>query len=287
MQVQFCGKTTNVTPVKDNSGNDQRHKGGIRMDLIRVGKLSQSRTNPIYSLGIIPLSFQNGTWVDGCNNNGNQTYCSQCTTCKPILSTNSAVVGVSEGLMKENVRMRTNNNDLFIESTGTQAVVCFTSTPINVSNEVGKKLEVNVIYEGTAQDGFTTANIHANYRYNTGPWVNLFNQNSNFIRVIDTAILIITNVPTSVEDLNEILGFELSPNPVQDFLTLDLISNKSFESNVAILNTEGRIVSESAYQILNGNNNIQFSTSQLPKGLYIVQIANKAGKVKSKKFIKE
>ncbi len=287
MQVQFCGKTTNVTPVKDNGGNDQRHKGGIRMDLIRVGKLTLSRTNPIYSLGISPLSFQNGTWVDGCNTNGNQTYCSGCTTCKPILSTSSSVVGVAEGLMRENIRMRTNNNDLFIESTGTQAVVCLTTNPIDVSNEVGKKLEVNVIYEGTTLDGFTTANIHANYRFNTGPWVNLFNQNSNFLRVIDTAIGIFTNVPTDVEDLKEILSFEIIPNPVNDLLNLNLTSNKSFESNLVIFNTEGKIVSEHPQQIRQGNNTIQIFTNNLSKGLYVIQLADKSGKIKSKKFLKE
>ncbi|MBK9721687.1 MAG: hypothetical protein IPO78_08710 [Saprospiraceae bacterium] len=52
MQFKFCGKTAAVVPATDNGGNDQRHKGGLRLDLIRIGRLGQSRTSPFFSLGV-------------------------------------------------------------------------------------------------------------------------------------------------------------------------------------------------------------------------------------------
>lgn len=286
MQIKFCGKTANVVPTKDNNGNDQRHKGGLRMDLIRIGKLSQSRTAPFYSLGISPLSFLNGTWVDGCVNNTNATYCSGCTTCKKILSTTSSEVGTSDGKMVDNVRMRTNNNDLFIESTGTQNLVCFITNPIDVSAYAGKKLEVNVIYEGTSTEGFSTGNVNFNYRYNNGNWVNLLNQNSNFLRVIDTAILIIANVPSAVENLDGIVDFEVSPNPVHDQLHIEFNSQKALDGSIAIRDIDGRMISEDKITLQPGNSSIELNTRELLCGVYLLQVADKEGRISTKKFVK-
>ncbi|MBK8296336.1 MAG: hypothetical protein IPK91_03430 [Saprospiraceae bacterium] len=51
MQIKFCGKTSAVVPATDGSGQDQRNKGGLRLDFIRIGKLSQSRTSPLLHTG--------------------------------------------------------------------------------------------------------------------------------------------------------------------------------------------------------------------------------------------
>lgn len=287
MQIKFCGKTSPVIPAKDNNGLDQRHKGGLRMDLIRIGKLSQSRSAPFYSLGIDPLSFLIGTWVDGCNTNTNQTYCSGCTTCKPILSTSSGVVGVAEGKMLDNVRMRTSNNDLYIESTGTQNVVCFVTNPIDVSGVAGKKIEVNVIYEGTTQDGFSTVNVNFHYRYANGAWSQLLNQNSNFLRLIDTAILITVNVPSAVENLDGVINFEVSPNPIHEIIFIELNSRKSFEANLIIRDIQGKIISSAPVFIKEGKNKIDLNAIDLNHGMYLLQIADHEGKISTKKFVKE
>jgi hypothetical protein len=287
MQIKFCGKTSNVIPTNDNSGNDQRHKGGLRLDLIRIGKLSQSRTAPFYSLGVAPNDFLNGTWVDGCINNTNATYCTGCTTCKTIKNTSNADVGSAEGKMESNVRMRTNNNDLFIESTGTQNVVCFRTNNIDVSAQAGKKIEVNIKYEGTALDGFTTVNVNTQYRYNSGAWEQVFNQNSNFLRVIDTALLIPVNVPVAVENLDGVLHFEVSPNPVNEKLFIDVESKKSFQGVLTLRDLNGKLISEQELFIKEGNNNFDINARELQYGVYLLQIGDLEGRISTKKFVKE
>ncbi|MBK9721688.1 MAG: hypothetical protein IPO78_08715 [Saprospiraceae bacterium] len=109
--------------------------------------------------------------------------------------------------MLENVRLRSANNDFFLESTGSQNVVCFVSDPFDVSSQGGKTIELNAIYEGTSVDGFTSVNVNISYRYNNDAWVQLLNQNSNFIRVVDTAILLIAKVPNAVANLDGIVDF--------------------------------------------------------------------------------
>ncbi len=286
MQLKFCGKTSSVVPAKDNNGVDQRHKGGIRMDLLRIGKLSQSRTAPFYSLGIDPLSFANGTWVDGCTNNTNQTYCSGCTTCKSVMSTSNNVIGVVEGLMEANVRLRTNNNDLYIESTGSQDLVCLVTNSIDVSSYAGKLIEVNSIYEGTALDGFTTVNVNFNYRYNNGNWTNILNQNSNFLRLIDTAILIPVKVPSAVANLDGIVDFEISPNPATDHLNLELNSQKAFNGTMSIRDIIGKQISEQDVFIQQGQNKLNLNTQQLDGGLYLFQLSDRDGRISTRKFAK-
>ena len=289
IQIKFCGKSTAVIPAKDINGNDQRHKGGIRMDLIRIGKATLSRTNPFYSLGIAPLSFKDGTWVDGCANNMDASYCTGCTTCKKILSTNvtNPEVGTSEGLMQENVRMRTANNDLFIESTGNQNLVCFTTNPIDVSAYQGKILEVNVIYEGTVQDGFTTVNTQFNYKYSNGAWTNMCNQNSNFLRVIDTALFVTVKVPSAVQNLDGVVDFEISPNPVNDNLLIELTSQKTFDGSLAIRDILGKLISEKELFIQEGENRMDINTRNLESGFYLFQISDKEGRISTRKFVRE
>jgi len=288
MQIKFCGKTSAVVPATDGSGQDQRNKGGLRMDFIRIGKLSQSRTSPFYTLGLASgTSFKNATWVDGCANNTNQTYCSGCSTCKPILNTSNGSIGVSEGKMVENVRLRTSNNDLYIESTGSQNVVCFVTDPIDLSSVAGKKIEVNVGYEGTVKDGFTTVNVNFNYRYNNEAWANLLNQNSNFLRVIDTAILVNINVPTAVVTLDETVDFKISPNPVNNKLFIELNSLQTFDAELSIRDIQGKIVLQQNYAVSEGTNRIDWNIEHLNPAIYLFQIADKEGRISTSKFIKE
>ncbi len=288
MQIKFCGKTSAVVPAIDGTGQDQRYKGGIRLDFIRIGKLSQSRTAPFYTLGLATgVSFKNSTWVDGCANNSNQTYCSGCTTCKPILNTSNGSIGVSEGKMVENVRLRSSNNDFYLESTGSQNVVCFVTDPIDVSSVAGKKIEVNVGYEGTSKDGFSTVNVNFNYRYNNENWANLLNQNSNFLRVIDTAILININVPTAVESLDETVDFTISPNPVNDKFFISLNSKERFEASLAIRDIQGKIIEQKSYTIREGLNSIEWNLNHLNPALYLFQIADQNGRISSSKFVKD
>ncbi|MBK8449976.1 MAG: T9SS type A sorting domain-containing protein [Saprospiraceae bacterium] len=288
MQFKFCGKTAAVVPATDNGGNDQRHKGGLRLDLIRIGRLGQSRTSPFFSLGVTPgIAFKNSTWVDGCASNTNQTYCSGCSTCKPILNTSNGSIGVSEGKMLENVRLRSANNDFFLESTGSQNVVCFVSDPFDVSSQGGKTIELNAIYEGTSVDGFTSVNVNISYRYNNDAWVQLLNQNSNFIRVVDTAILLIAKVPNAVANLDGIVDFSISPNPVKDLLFVQFESQNTFDGNLQIRDLNGKIILDKPTTIQSGKGQFHLKTDALQPAVYLFQIADQEGRISTRKFIKK
>ncbi|HEX5624482.1 MAG TPA: T9SS type A sorting domain-containing protein, partial [Saprospiraceae bacterium] len=216
--------------------------------------------------------------------NTNQTYCSGCTRCNAIQSTSSTAIGVAEGKMAENVRMRTSNDDLFIESTGSQNVVCYVTNPFDVSAHVGKKIEVNVVYQGTTQDGFSTTNVNFHYKYSNGDWKQLLNQNSNFLRIVDTAILVISNV--AVDDLDDVVDFQLTPNPVDENLLVEYESKVSLEALCYIRNLQGQLI-QSHEQILHtGSGKLTIPVRSLAPGFYLFQIADTRGRISTQKFIK-
>ncbi len=288
LQIKFCGKTSNVTPRTDPAGNDQRHKGGIRLDFIRVGLNANSRSNPFYQLGIngAAFSFKNDVQVDGCNANGNATMCTGCTTCKNVLDINNTVIAAPSGRMVDDVRIRTLNNDLYIESTGRNNVVCIETTPINVRDHAGKRLEVNFGYEGTERDGFSTQNVHAEYRYNNGNWINTLNQNSGFLRYIDTAIFIINPVP-AVLNLDHIVQFRILPNPLQNELFVEFEANEALDVKIEIIDALSKVVMCQPWTIRPGNGTEVLDVSQLHSGFYILQIVDKLNRVSHKKFVKK
>lgn len=285
MQVMFCGKTDEVSPAKDGNGNDQRHKGALRLDFIRVGRLGQSRTSPFYNLGTSSgYIFRNSTWVDGCNSNQNQTYCTGCTTCSAVFDNSNAPIGIVEGRLFGNSRVRSQGNDLYLESTGDQNVVCYVTVPFDVSAEIGKRIEVNVGYEGTSQGGFSTKNVNFSYRYSNGNWTPLLNQNSNFLRVIDTAIFITR--PVSVSNINAHLSIELSPNPVSEQLTVTIENEKGFDAMVSVIDINGKVSERFNHLFVDGINKIEIPVDHLSDGLYYLQITDQFGNSGGRKFVK-
>lgn len=288
MQIKFCGKTSNVSPSTDGSGNDQRHKGALRLDYIRVGRIGQSKTSPFYNLGNTGgLTFKNSTWVDGCTNNTNQTYCSGCSKCTFVTDNSNKILGVFEGKMQGNVRMRSNNNDLFMESTGDQNLVCFVTDPFDVTAHSGKRIEVNIGYEGTRLDGFETKNVNFSYKYTNMDWKQMLNQNSNFIRVIDTTLLVLDAVPVALENLDKIIDLQLQPNPVTHQLQVTIQSNETFTATAHITSIDSKEILNQEHSIQQGSSKLIFDLTNLPEGAYLFQIADEKGRVSSKKFVKQ
>lgn len=288
MQLKFCGKTSLVEPATDNQGNDQRHKGALRLDYLRVGRVGSSKLNPFYALGVSGgTSFKNFIYVDGCQNNSNTTYCSGCSRCYTVTDAGSKSIGVFQGKMLGNVRTRSTNNDLYLESTGDQNVVCFVTDPFDVSGHGGKKIEINAGYEGTQVENFATKNVSCEYRYNTGNWVGIFNQNSNFLRIIDTTLLVLQNVPVATIEFNAIDHLEVFPNPTTDHLILRMESNLAFAGSVRILNYQNQLVSESALDVVSGTNINKISIASLPDGMYLLQLSDPSGRTATRKFARQ
>jgi hypothetical protein len=82
---------------------------------------------------------------------------------------------------------------------------------------------------------------------------------------------------TSVEDENEV-DFSISPNPANDILN---ISNTEFATNYVISNYVGEIVSEG--DLNSGTNTLNISN--LPSGIYFIQLSNNSGMIKAEKII--
>lgn len=287
MQIKFCGKTTNVVPATDGSGNDQRHKGALRLDYIRVGRVGQSKTSPFYNLGNTGgLTFKNSTWVDGCSNNQNQTYCSGCTKCSFVTDNSNKTLGVFEGKMVGNVRMRSNNNDLFLESTGDQNVVCFVTDPFDVTAHSGRRVEVNIGYEGTKMDGFETKNVNFWYKYTNMDWKQMLNQNSNFLRVIDTTLLVLDAVPVAVQNLEETVEIKLQPNPVVNQLQVLLNSKEAIQVLAQITSLDSREIIQERHFVPQGASDIIFNLSDLTSGAYLLKISDEKGRVSTRKIVK-
>ena len=82
IKVQACTRTTDVSPVKDGQGNDQRHKSAFRLDSIRIEEFSPQKT--VYArIGVDGQNeWNDGVWVDECQNNMSTSNCNACNVCR-------------------------------------------------------------------------------------------------------------------------------------------------------------------------------------------------------------
>jgi len=88
-------------------------------------------------------------------------------------------------------------------------------------------------------------------------------------------------IPTSVDDLSDKSEILIYPNPVVDFLTID-ITNDLGEINYKIINLTGQFIQKR--EILSSN---KIDVSKLPSGLYYIEIDLNTGAVLSQKFMKK
>ena len=292
IQFKMCGKNSKVLPTNDANGNDQRHKGQITLDKIRLGIIGNSLSNPFYIMGdpsaSFPTTFANDVFVQGCDNNSNFFNCNACSKCISPYYGNYINAGQMEGKMLGNFRAMGSNNNLLIQSVGDTSVVCYVSKPVDVSAYKNKKLEITVNYSGNSTDGFSTKNISFHYQYNNSGWPargQLFNKNSNNTETYEDTYGI-DFVPNAVEDLTDISAIEINPNPVLDLINLKVEISKAFTGQLYIVDELGN---ESFIENKNfqpGAHSIQVPTNSLSSGMYFLKISDTSGKIKTAKFTK-
>ena len=96
-----------------------------------------------------------------------------------------------------------------------------------------------------------------------------------------------TGVLSEVKDINSVTEFTVSPNPVtvgENFITIGLTTRKSFDANVKIINTNGKLLQSEPYRFDVGLTNENISINHLPGGLYILLIESREGIV-HRKFV--
>jgi hypothetical protein len=82
------------------------------------------------------------------------------------------------------------------------------------------------------------------------------------------------------------VSFGLYPNPAGDFLTLDISSDKNMPIKINMINMSGQLVYSQNEQLQTNKNLFQLNTSNIPSGIYLVQLLNENG-VLTKKLIIE
>lgn len=75
------------------------------------------------------------------------------------------------------------------------------------------------------------------------------------------------------------------PNPVVEFAEINLFSKFSGKCNIVLYDEAGRKINQFAKQLINGNNIIDFNTTGLSKGIYIINVTTDNGLSVSKKLI--
>lgn len=77
---------------------------------------------------------------------------------------------------------------------------------------------------------------------------------------------------TAVEELSAFEGLKLYPNPANDKVTVNLISNKSGDLSIRLVNMMGQTLSYSNLTIFNGAINHSLDVSEIANGVYFVEV---------------
>lgn len=95
-----------------------------------------------------------------------------------------------------------------------------------------------------------------------------------------------TSQYSSVENIEQLEGLKINPNPVSDVFTLDLELSQSADVKTVILNNLGQVINERAIGKLSvGNHTYTFPTQEYNAGIYYLQVEIE-GKKETRKFVK-
>ncbi|HYV90432.1 MAG TPA: T9SS type A sorting domain-containing protein [Chitinophagales bacterium] len=105
----------------------------------------------------------------------------------------------------------------------------------------------------------------------------------NFVKFLGGDYMDTCEATFGISELNQSLNsFPLSPNPVQNLLTINLPSSAA---TIAVYDVAGR---KMELPTSNSANTIQLNTTALPSGMYLLQLVNtKTGMSEVEKFVKE
>jgi hypothetical protein len=94
-----------------------------------------------------------------------------------------------------------------------------------------------------------------------------------------------SGIVNGVEDLVLEGSFQLSPNPSTDVVNVYLETTASFEAQLSVSAATGQVVLAKTQNLVAGRQMIQLEVSNLPKGIYFLQVSTGSG-VMVKKLVK-
>ena len=83
------------------------------------------------------------------------------------------------------------------------------------------------------------------------------------------------NVPTAIEDIKsaDAFGFKVYPNPANDYFKVSVSTEKTALYKIDLINIAGSVLNTKTVE-LTSNTDVRFNTSELNKGVYIVNITS-------------
>ena len=292
MNITFCTATDKVDPVKDAAGNDQRHKSAMILDYIKVKKFGGSTAPIIWQFSKEPSdwSFDDGTYLDQCDNNNNNSNCSGCGTCTPPKS-KGYDFGTISTKFEESVRVRGKDGDLYFESTGIFNQVCYTTPNIDLKEYRRNSLSLDIGWEGTSQDGFAAKNLRIFYSFNFGEpqWDLKINTPGKILGKNNATLSKTIPIPNfdvdAVNDLDRVLKLYISPNPVGEIAYYHFESDEYMQLNFEIYTISGQKIYQDKIALSQGKSKIEINTSDWIGGTYLVKMRNQDGLSSIQSFI--
>ena len=271
IRLKFCSTTDAVEPANDPQGNDQRFKGGVTIESIVIERFGVSPRQILHQVGIDGEDVWNdGVWVDGCGS-GQSASCVPCATCNTP-QINGGNGGSFSGTFQGNVRCRSVDNDMLIESTSRNEV-CYTTSKLNVSQAGGGFALITVDYIGNSTDGFNTRNINIAYLLDDDVERGFVVKNSNFLTPQSSQVRTIA-LPVSTNDLDQVIQFDFSPNPVDQQVFMNIASSQAMDLELSILSIDGKVILTRDMKISAGEQQEQLNVSDLAQGQYVLTLDN-------------
>ena len=169
-----------------------------------------------------------------------------------------------------------------------------TPTGFNVSIDAGsslfKKWQVvpagNGMNNGIVAGGEINSSVFSATGLNSGSPYDFYVRAKCGDLYSDAASLLNVNTLVGIEELTNITGLNIYPNPTKDVLNIAIKSVQSTVLEISVVNLLGKIVLEKNTQLNNETHLERLDVSMLTSGSYFIKIADK-GKTASFLFVKE
>lgn len=266
---------------------------------------TSATTQSIYVLtsGSYTVMYTDG---NGCSATSNATTVNVSSTPAPTVQ----VTGNTILCQGETVTLTSSAADTYLWSNGattqtisvsTAGTYNVTTTNTNACNGVGQSSDVNVIVNpvptaaGTivSQTGFNVVFSNSStgatsYTWNFGDLssstavspTHVYVANGNYTVMLiasngscsDTTTINVT-VAVGIDEISNIAGVNLFPNPTNDIATVNITLSESAKVSVNIIDITSKLVN-TIYngQMSSGSNNITIETKELPSGIYFTTI---------------
>jgi PKD repeat protein len=177
-----------------------------------------------------------------------------------------------------------------IQDTLTTGIIdsCLNFVPSNyyISNVTYDSVSNSVTVVWTFEGGGMTASLTVSYNYS-------YNGNNVVLLSINCGTKAISTYQSIINVGNTLLvpqygsdkGLFIYPVPFNDKINVDYISQKSENINVSIMDASGRLIVSKKINSSSGVNSTEINTTQLPSGVYILNIQNSEG-VTRKQIVK-